>query len=201
MSVPGWFSEILDRELADWVSLTDDQLVRLYEHYALLERWNKKMNLTSVETGEETVIRHYCESLFFAAHLPNSATSIADIGSGAGFPGVPIAILRPDWRVSLVESNQRKSVFLREATRDLANVSVLAQRAEDLSSVFRWLVSRAVNTKEVLAFIPRLAPKIGLMLSEDDFLDLQSAKHVAWSEPIRLPWGDRRICAYGVCST
>jgi 16S rRNA (guanine(527)-N(7))-methyltransferase RsmG len=198
MLVPGWFSEILKRELADRMSLSDDQLTRLYEHYALLERWNKKISLTSVEPGEDTVIRHYCESLFFAAHLSDGASSIADIGSGAGFPGVPIAILKPDWKVSLVESNQRKSVFLREATRSLLNVSVLAQRAEDLSSVFNWLVSRAVNPKDVVALIPRLAPKIGLMLSEDDFLDLKSTKHVAWSEPIRLPWGDRRICAFGV---
>jgi 16S rRNA (guanine(527)-N(7))-methyltransferase RsmG len=198
MPVPGWFSEILERELTDQVSLSDDQLTRLYEHYALLDRWNKKMSLTSVEPGEETVIRHYCESLFFAAHLPDSATSIADIGSGAGFPGVPIAILKPDWKVSLVESNQRKSVFLREATRSLTNVSVLAERAEELSSVFSCLVSRAVNPKEVLALVPRLAPRVGLMLSEDDFLNLQSIKHVAWSEPIRLPWGDRRICAFGV---
>jgi 16S rRNA (guanine527-N7)-methyltransferase len=201
MPVPGWFSEILERELADRVSLSDDQLTRLYEHYALLERWNKRISLTSVEPGEETVVRHYCESLFFAAHLPNSAASIADIGSGAGFPGVPIAILKPDWKVSLVESNQRKSVFLREATRSLANVSVLAQRAEQLSSVFGCLVSRAINPKEVVALIPRLAPKIGLMLAEDDFLDLQSTKHIAWSELIRLPWGDRRICAFGERST
>jgi 16S rRNA (guanine527-N7)-methyltransferase len=198
MPVPGWFSEILKRELAGRVSLSDDQLTRLYDHYALLQRWNKKISLTSVEPGEDTVIRHYCESLFFAAHLPNGTSSIADIGTGAGFPGVPIAILKPDWKVSLVESNQRKSVFLREATRSLLNVSVVAQRAEDLSSVFNWLVSRAVNPKDIVALIPRLAPKIGLMLSEDDFLDLQSTKHIAWSEPIRLPWGDRRVCAFGV---
>jgi len=198
MPVPVWFSEILKRELADRVGLSNDQLTRLYEHYSLLDRWNKKMSLTSVEPGEETVIRHYCESLFFAAHLGDAASSIADIGSGAGFPGVPIAILKPDWKVSLVESNQRKSVFLREATRSLTNVSVLAQRAEDLSSIFDWLVSRAVNPKDVVALIPRLAPRVGLMLSEDDFSDLQSINHVAWSEPIRLPWGDRRICVYGV---
>jgi len=198
MPVPGWFSEILKRELGERVSLSADQLTRLYEHYALLERWNQKISLTSVEPGEDTVIRHYCESLFFAAHLPNSAGSIADIGSGAGFPGVPIAILKPDWRVSLVESNQRKSVFLRESTRSLLNVSVISQRAEDLSSVFSCLVSRAVNPKAVVALMPRLAPRIGLMLSEGHFLDLQSISHVAWSERIRLPWGDRRICAFGV---
>ena len=197
MAVPDWFAEVLHREVSAWASLSHDEVVQLYNHYSLLDRWNKKMNLTSVAPGEEAVIRHYCESLFFAAHLENSASSIADIGSGAGFPGVPIAILQPTRKVTLVESNQRKAVFLREATRSLANVSVVAQRAEELSSVFDSLVARAVNPKEIVALIPRLAPKIGLMLGEDDFLELRSAKHIAWSEPIRLPWGDRRICVYG----
>src|SRR5271167_4304119 len=99
MAVPDWFAEVFHRELADWVRLSHEQVARLYEHYSLLERWNKKMNLTSVAPGEETVIRNYCESLFFAAHLDKDASSIADIGSGAGFPGVPIAILKPDWKV------------------------------------------------------------------------------------------------------
>jgi hypothetical protein len=55
-----------------------------------------------------------------------------------------------------------------------------------------------VNLGEIIALIPRLAPKVGLMLGESDLLELQSSKHIAWSEPIRLPWGDRRICVYGV---
>lgn len=198
MPVPTWFAELLERELARWVKLTDGQVTALYHHYALLERWSKKINLTSVESGAESVIRHYCESLFFAAHLDTTDSSIVDVGSGAGFPGVPIAILKPDCKVSLVESNQRKAVFLREATRGLPNVSVVAQRAEAVSGSYGWLVSRAVNPNDVVALIPRIAPKIALMLGESDFLELRSSKHVAWFEPIRLPWGDRRICAYGV---
>jgi 16S rRNA (guanine(527)-N(7))-methyltransferase RsmG len=200
MPVPIWFAELLDRELVRWVRLTDDQVAALYDHYALLERWNQKMSLTSVEPGAETVIRHYCESLFFATHLDNSANSIVDIGSGAGFPGVPIGILKPACKVSLVESNQRKAVFLREATRNLVNVSVIARRAEEISASFDWLVSRAVNPKLVLTLVPKLAPRIGLMLGENDFIELREAKHIAWSEPIRLPWGDRRICVFGKVS-
>jgi 16S rRNA (guanine527-N7)-methyltransferase len=201
MLVPAWFGETLEKELCSLVNLSDIQIAKLYEHYALLERWNKKINLTTVEPGTQMVIRHYCESLFFAAHLETDRSSIADIGSGAGFPGIPLAILKPECRVTLVESHQRKGVFLSEATRTLGNVSVVPQRAEELTTSFDWLVARAVKPTDVIALTPRLALNIGLMLGEDDFSAIKNAKHVAWSEPVRLPWGDRRICVFGRCST
>jgi 16S rRNA (guanine527-N7)-methyltransferase len=172
-------------------------MVQLYQHYELLVRWNQRMNLTTVKPGPETVIRHYCESLFFAAHLPDVDVSVLDVGSGAGFPGIPMAILKPGWRVTLVESSQRKAVFLRESTRGLANVSVLSQRIEDAALKTDWLVARAVDPVQVLLNIPRLAPRVGLMLEEDDFSSIQANKRIAWSEPVRLPWGDRKICVYG----
>lgn len=190
--VPPWFAELLQGQ-----KLTVDQLKVLFEHYQLLERWNLKMSLTSVKAGPEMVIRHYCESLFFGANIPGEPGSIADIGSGAGFPGVPIAVLRPACKVSLVESNQRKAVFLRESTRSLDNVSVLAKRAEDLSERFDWVVSRAVDPMTVLDLTPSLATNVGLMVGEGDFLELKKLPNIAWPEPIRLPWGDRRVCVYG----
>jgi 16S rRNA (guanine527-N7)-methyltransferase len=158
------------------------------------------MNLTTVKPGPEMVIRHYCESLYFAAHMPveDGPISVLDLGSGAGFPGVPIAVLRPDWRVTLVESVQKKAVFLRESARHLANVQVLAQRIQEVVTEADWVVSRAVDPLEALASVPRLAPKVGLMLGEDDFFSIQKAGRIAWTEPVRLPWGDRRICVYGV---
>jgi len=161
------------------------------------------MNLTTVKPGPEMVIRHYCESLFFAAHFPASQEpiSVVDMGSGAGFPGVPIAVLRPSWHVNLVESNQKKAVFLRESARKLPNVSVLAQRMEDVSIQAEWVVSRAVDPREVLRNVPRVAPNIGLMVGEEDFLSIRSEPRVAWRDPVRLPWGDRRLCVYGRCST
>ncbi len=197
MPVPAWFVETLETALSSVIVLTEVQVGQLSEHYSLLERWNKKINLTTVEPGPQMVIRHYCESLFFAVHLPADTGSIADIGSGAGFPGFPIAVLKSDSRVTLIESHQRKAVFLRESTRGLRNSSVFAKRAEDVTTTFDWIVSRAVNPSEVIQLAPRLASNVGLMLSEQDFLAIQAVKHIAWSEPIRLPWGDRRICVYG----
>lgn len=156
------------------------------------------MNLTTIEPGPETVVRHYCESLFFAAHLPaEEAVSVLDLGSGAGFPGIPMAVLKPSWNVILVESNQKKAVFLRESARNLRNVSVRAERIENLAAGADWLVARAVNPTEVLSAVPRLAPNVGLMLGEDDFSSIRTDSRVAWADPLRLPWGDRRICVYG----
>jgi 16S rRNA (guanine527-N7)-methyltransferase len=196
---PDWFSELLNREVGQWAHLSTPQIAQLYQHYDLLIRWNERMNLTTVKLGSEMVIRHYCESLFFAAHLPSKQdeVSVLDLGSGAGFPGVPMAALRPEWRVTLVESSRRKSVFLRESTRQLRNVSVVSERMESLVTEGDWVVSRAVDPTEVLATVPRLAPNIGLMLGEDDFSSIRSDSRVAWAEPLRLPWGDRRLCVYG----
>jgi len=196
---PGWFRALLEKELQPWLTLSDDQIRQLWEHYEVLLRWNERINLTSIPPGEEMVIRHYCESLFFAAHLPVAppATSILDMGSGAGFPGVPLAILRPDLRITLLESHQRKAVFLRESTRGLPNISMLARRAESVSGRFDLLVSRGVDARDVLKSIPRLASKVGLMLGQDDFSVIQSAADIAWSVPVQLPWGDRRLCVFG----
>jgi 16S rRNA (guanine(527)-N(7))-methyltransferase RsmG len=198
-----WFAKLLEENLQSWLALSEDQVRQLWEHYEILLRWNERINLTSIASGEEMVLRHYCESLFFTAYLPVSSESIwgLDVGSGAGFPGVPMAILQRTWRITLLESHQRKSVFLRESTRDLPNISVLARRVESVAERFEWAVSRGVDPKEVLKNVPRLAPHVGLMLGEDDFSAIQSLPDIAWSKPVRLPWGDRRICVYGECST
>jgi 16S rRNA (guanine527-N7)-methyltransferase len=199
MAVAGWFAGLLKRELRGRVELSDSQIAQLHEHYDLLQRWNQKINLTSIPSGPEAVIRHYCESLLFAANIPvTTDVKIGDLGSGAGFPGVPIAILKPECTVALIESHQRKAVFLREASRSLSNVRVLSSRGEEVAETFEWLVSRAVDPKDVLANVPRLAPQVGLMIGEDDWNALKTISAIAWAEPLRLPWGDRRLCVCGV---
>ena len=197
---PQWFAELLAKELRPWLALSERQIQQLWAHYEMLVHWNEKINLTSVPAGEEMIIRHYCESVFFGAHLPvtSEGTSVVDLGSGAGFPGIPMAILQPSWRITLVESHQRKSVFLRESTRRLPGISILTRRAESVSGSYDWLVARGVEPRAVLKNIPRLARRVGLMLGEEDFSAIRSNLDIAWSEPVRLPWGDRRLCVYGV---
>ena len=115
--------------------LSEAQMRAVSTHLDLLLRWNERVNLTSVRRPEEILTRHFGESFFLAQNLFTSdwRGRVVDLGSGAGFPGVPIAISAPDAQVTLIESNNKKATFLRELTRalKLPGMSVFAGRAED----------------------------------------------------------------------
>src|SRR5262245_57274077 len=136
-------------------------------------RWNKVINLTRIENEGEAVDRHYGESLLLGMSLPAGPLKVADIGSGAGFPGFPIAVLRPEVSVTLIEAHQRKAVFLKEATRGLANLAVVSKRAEDMVGSFDWVVSRAVSWDIVRAVGLRLAPQVAFLGTDGGLGDMQ----------------------------
>lgn len=185
------FSDLLGREFR---RLSPEQAAELCRHYALLVRWNRVLNLTSVDRLEEAVVRHYCESLFLADHLPAEPVSVLDVGSGAGFPGIPVAVLRPDCTVTLAESHRRKAVFLREATRHLKNVKVAAERAEGIRGSFDWVVSRAVRWEDVL---PITTDRVALLVGQQDASDASAALGFVWQEGVPLPWGRERVLLVG----
>jgi 16S rRNA G527 N7-methylase RsmG len=153
------FRELLLKRVAGFCDLSSNQLDQLQEHYELMLRWNKTINLTRIGAIEEAVERHYAESLFLGSILPEGPLSVADVGSGAGFPGIPMGILRPELSVSLIESHRRKAVFLKEACRGLANLAVIPRRAEEVVERFDWIVSRAVSWRDLrgLAISRRMA--------------------------------------------
>jgi len=182
MSISASLGEIVAEAMKGIAELNSAQIERLEAHYRMLLTWNKRMNLTSVTELPEAAIRHYCESLFLGTHL--SAGRVADIGAGAGFPGIPAAVLRTDCSFDLVESNQRKAVFLREASRGLQNVRVLGVRSETLQPEYDWVVSRAVNPPEILEL--GLASRAALLVGDD------YAARIPASRVIALPWGSRR---------
>ena len=189
------FAELLRSKLAGIAELSDSQVTCLHRHYELLTRWNRVVNLTSVRSIEEAVERHYCESVFAGIHLPAGQLSIADIGSGAGFPGIPIAVVRSDCTVALIESHQRKAAFLKEAAREFPNIRVLSQRAEDVQDHFDWVVSRAVRYTEISSDLKRLGQYAELLTGEVRPGDLDGFN---WRESIHLPWGERRYLLIGV---
>jgi 16S rRNA (guanine(527)-N(7))-methyltransferase RsmG len=182
------FRDLLVSEFSPYGSLSVEQIGALEAHYDRLIRWNSRLNLTRIESVEDAVRLHYCESLFVGAKLPAGPLRIADVGSGAGFPGIPIAILRPECTITLVESHQRKGVFLREASRNLDNVSVVTDRAENLQPDFDWLVSRAVAPNDLLKL--KLANNLALLVGNEGVGD---SEH--W-EPV--PWGRGRYLVFHV---
>jgi 16S rRNA (guanine527-N7)-methyltransferase len=188
------FADLLTQRLAGVVELSPGQVEALESHYRLLLRWNRTLNLTSIRKIEEAVERHYCESLFLGTHLPQGRLRIADIGSGSGFPGFPIAVLRPDCSVTLIESHQRKAVFLREASRSLPNVRVLARRAEDVDEQFDWAISRAVSYEDLASFLKNLAPNVDLLTGGEAPVD---GIGFVWQPPIPVPWGGQRFLRTG----
>lgn len=189
------FAELLLERLHGIAALTPEQIGALEIHYELLKRWNQTLNLTRVEALEEAVERHYCESLFLAAHLPPGALNIADIGSGGGFPGFPVAVLRPDCSVTLIESHQRKAVFLKESARALTNVRVVAKRAEEVDERFDRAISRAVSYGDLIRPLKKLAGAADLLTGAEE----PPAKiGFQWGAQIVLPWGDHRFLRQGI---
>jgi 16S rRNA (guanine(527)-N(7))-methyltransferase RsmG len=187
------FAELLRQHLGSIVELSTFQVTQLEKHFELLDRWNKVLNLTSVHGVEEIIQRHYCESLFLAKHLPPGILRIADIGSGAGFPGFPVAVFRPDCSVALIESHQRKSVFLRESSRDLPNIKVIAKRAETVEGGFDWAISRAVKFSEIEEAAGLISGCVSLLAG----LERPAENCFTWNTPIQLPWGSGRFLWFG----
>ncbi len=146
------FKSALEAALASLAltSLSEGQIAQLVKHYSLMRAWNRRVNLTRIVEPDEAARLHYADSLFGGRFITD-ARRILDIGSGAGFPALPLAVLRPDVEVTALEANQKKSVFLNEARDDLglANFKVATARLEsfDLTG-YDLLMSRALDRAE-----------------------------------------------------
>jgi 16S rRNA (guanine527-N7)-methyltransferase len=214
--------------------LSDQQLQSISTYIDILLRWNARINLTAVRQPEEIVTRHFGESLFTARHLfsqlelhdatvapaalprpakPSAAfgrsantqsTRLVDLGSGAGFPGIPIKIHSPHAHVTLIESNQKKATFLREVIRalTLTDVNVFAGRAENFRDAGDIVTLRAVERfQDAVPIAARLVAPTGrmaLLIGEqqiDSLPDLAPTFH--WLEPLPIPLSESRVLLIG----
>lgn len=149
-------------------ALTEERTIRLVRHYAMLCRWNQRLNLTRITEPREAARLHYAESLFGASFIAGAQT-LLDIGSGAGFPAIPLAVARPDVQVTALEANQKKSLFLKEVKDELelANLKVVTAKLEGFDwEAYELLTSRALDRAEAVlpTVIERLSAKQRLML-------------------------------------
>ena len=177
--------------------LTDSQISAVATYVELLLKWNAKLNLTAIRDPLGIVTRHFGESFFAARQLFPSAgppESVIDVGSGAGFPGLPLKLWSSNIELTLVESNLRKSTFLREVIRALrlTSTTVLAERAESVLRRVELVTLRAVERFEhilpVAFSLVKPDGRIALLIGEAQVEAAKSAlPRIAWREPLSIP--------------
>ena len=176
------------------LALSPETLGLLGEFYSLLTHWNERLHLVAPCSPEEFATRHVLESLMLLEHLPQDA-KIADIGSGAGLPIIPCLLARPDLAATLIESSQKKSVFLREALNQLGRPSVIIAKPfevvdpPDVSFVTcRALDQFMSKVSELINWAP--AGSTLLLYGVDS---LREQLHNVRFEELLIPLSDRRF--------
>lgn len=197
---------VIDRLLQPFSTL-DSRLLRDTSIYIdLLLKWNARMNLTAVRDSEQIVTRHFGESFFTARMIQDKLPpkSIIDVGSGAGFPGIPIAMLMPQAKVTLIEANQKKSTFLKEVifALQLKNVAVFSGRAQSYTGK-----AEAVTLRAVERFDESLPAAIGLSIPGGVMAAMIGASQVdqarglgisvEWNQPVLVPGSFERVLLTG----
>jgi 16S rRNA (guanine527-N7)-methyltransferase len=192
------------------ISLSGFQLNLISMYIDILLRWSARINLTAIRNAEEIVTRHFGESLFAARHLfppaqqPKSGLRLIDIGSGAGFPGVPIKVWAPDLSVTLIEPNHKKATFLKEVIRALAltDTNVVMARAEAFQGEAEVVTLRAVEHFETT--LPVATKLVGpggqlahLLGERQALLVRRLAPKFRWRDPIPMPLSMNRVLLIG----
>ena len=179
---------------------------KIRAYVSLLLKWNRTISLTTVTDPTEILKFHFGESLFSISELKFGGSRLADVGSGAGFPGFPLAMAVPALDVVLIESNARKCAFLSEVKRDLqlSNVTVFRGRMEDFPAAppkFDFITARAIgHHDELLAWARKHLSadgKIVLWIGDEDVREISLVPHWNWEKSILIPGSERRYLLAG----
>jgi 16S rRNA (guanine527-N7)-methyltransferase len=199
--------DTIRRALGEFQIVVDDnQVLQIQQYMNILLIWNEKINLTAIRDPLEILSRHFCECMYAASAVPIQDGRLADVGSGAGFPGLPLKMIRPELQVMLIESNIKKATFLAEATRELGltDTRVLVGRYEELGEEITpldFVCSRALGE-----FAPFLewansekvaAKQVILWIGARDLPEIQKIQTWKWREPIPVPHSLRRLLLVG----
>ena len=182
--------------------LSDATLAKFDTYLRLLVKWNGRINLTAVRDPHDILSRHFVESIACAQNLPQGIGALLDFGSGAGFPGIPIAICRPDIAVTLADSQNKKASFLREVVRSLGlSTTVFAHRAEDLETQFDCVTLRAVDQMSAAlisaAKLVRRPGYLAVMTTNEELGAIQSSlgTEYKFGDLMLLPGSHQRVLA------
>lgn len=203
--------ETIRRAMSEFqIPISDNQILLIQTYMQILRHWNEKLNLTAIRDPLEILYRHFCECMYAGIAIPGDFGRLADIGSGAGFPGIPLKIMRPEMELFLVESNIKKGTFLAEVVRELelADVRVLISRYEELSEELApldYVCSRAVGEFEPFlawAASERVSARRTLLwIGGRDLDEVRKSQQWDWQEPIAVPQSLRRFLLVGVKRT
>ena len=198
---------VIRRALGEFkIPAFDDQVLQIQQYIKILLTWNEKVNLTAIRDPLEILYRHFCESMYAAEAIPLNDGRLADVGSGGGFPGLPLKIMRPGLQVFLVESNIKQVTFLAEVIRELGlnGAQVLARRYEELGeevAPLDYVCSRALGEYPVFLEWARsqqiAAKQVILWIGGRDLEEIQKIRTWDWSEPIEVPHSLRRLLLVG----
>jgi 16S rRNA (guanine527-N7)-methyltransferase len=206
MTPPSGFEVKLNAVLAEsgHSPLDSETAARFEDFSVLLQRWNARTNLTAIRDEDCILRRHFAECIAAAQALPVDSGTLLDFGSGAGFPGIPIALCKPEVHVTLAESQGKKTAFLREAIRTLGlSTQVYSDRAEKLGKTFDLVTLRAVDKMEtaIEAATALVRPDGWLVLlatsGTQTCLQIAAGGEFSWSAPASLPGGDDRVLLLG----
>ena len=200
-------SDTIHRALAEFrLSVNEQQVLQIQQYMGLLLKWNEAVNLTAIRDPLEILYRHFCESMFAASVINLDNGRLADVGSGGGFPGLPLKIVRPALDLFLVESNVKKATFLAEAVRELGltGARVIVSRYEDLGEELApldFVCSRAVGEFPTFlkwASSPHVdAKQVLLWIGGRDLEEVRALPAWEWREPIQIPQSLRRLLLIG----
>ena len=202
--------EVIAMELRPYGATASARLcdqIRIYVD--LLLRWNQRTSLTTVTDPEGIVRFHFGASLLAVTAVPIRHGRLADVGSGAGFPAVPIRMVSEDLNVILIESNQKKATFLSEIVRELqlANVDVRRSRMEEIDfsrDTVDFVTARAIGIDDEFLDWSRKAlnpdGSVVLWLGEESAREVSRDASWKWADSIRIPQSERRVVLHGLKS-
>jgi len=191
------------------VSVAENQVRKIHDYLLLLLQWNRAMSLTTVTEPAEMVRRHFGESMFAAKLLPVENVEncrLADVGTGAGFPGLALKIAIPHLELTLIESNKKKCAFLAEVVRKLGfeRVEIIAERFEDIRPErisANAVTVRALGGSQRLLEWAEKALQPGsllvLWLGSEDAVRIAGNSRWNWQPAIRIPDSQRRYLLVG----
>src|SRR5882762_5198335 len=200
-------ADLIGKALREFqLEATRVQVAAIQRYMAMLLAWNEKINLTAIRDPLEVLYRHFCESMYAAVAVPLQTGRLADVGSGGGFPGLALKIIRPKLQVFLIESNVKKATFLAEVARELALVDarVLVSRYEELGEEITpvdFVCSRALGEFEKFlnwAGSERVAAsQVVLWTGGRDVEEIKKIRGWGWREPVSIPHSLQRFLLVG----